>query len=66
MTTIGTEFAMNKTGYLYLHELQEVLVQEVQPADAAVPANGLSVPEEQKTENFFLTDFELHFGHTTS
>jgi hypothetical protein len=66
MTTIGTEFAMNKTGYFYLHELQEVLLQEVQPADAAVPAKGLSVPVEQKTENFFFTAFELHFGHAIS
>jgi hypothetical protein len=51
---------------LYPHELQEVLPQDEQPADAAVPASGLSVPAEQKTENFFFTDFELHFGHTTS
>ena len=64
MTTIGTEFAMNKTGYFYLHELQEVLLQEVHPD--AVPARGLSVPVEQKTENFFFTFLELHFGHCTS
>jgi len=49
-----------------LHELQEVLLQEEHPADAAVPASGLSVPAEQNTENFFLTAFELHFGHSTS
>ena len=65
MTMIGTEFAMNKTGYLYLQELQSVLLQEVHPADA-VPARGLSVPVEQKTENFFFTFVELHFGHATS
>jgi len=46
--------------------LQEVLLQEAQPAEAAVPASGLSVPEEQNTENFFFTAFELHFGHVTS
>jgi len=53
---------INSLDYLYLHELQEVLLQEVHPADA-VPARGLSVPVEQKTENFFLTFLELHFGH---
>jgi hypothetical protein len=65
MTTIGTEFAMNSLDYLYLHELQEVLLQEVQPADA-VPARGFSVPVEQKTENFFFTFLELHLGQATS
>jgi hypothetical protein len=50
----------------YPQELQEVLLQEVQPADAAVPARGLTVPAEQNTENFFFTVFELHFGHVTS
>jgi hypothetical protein len=64
MTTIGTEFAMNSLDYLYLQELQEVLLQEVHPD--AVPARGLSVPVEQKTENFFFTFFELHLGHCTS
>jgi hypothetical protein len=42
------------------------LLQEEQLADAPVPARGLSVPAEQKTENFFFTAFELHFGHATS
>jgi hypothetical protein len=51
---------------LYLQVLQEVLLQEVHPADAAVPAKGLSVPVEQKTENCFFTFLELHLGHATS
>jgi hypothetical protein len=42
------------------------LLQEEQLADAAVPASGRSVPEEQKTENFFFTVLELHLGHATS
>jgi hypothetical protein len=46
--------------------LQEVLLQEEHPADAAVPARGLSVPAELNTENFFFTFFELHFGHDIS
>ena len=50
----------------YLQVLQEVLLQDVQEADAAVPARGLSVPAEQNTENFFLTSFELHFGQVIS
>ena len=50
----------------YLQVLQEVLLQDVQEADAAVPAIGLSVPAEQNTENFFLTSFELHFGQVIS
>jgi hypothetical protein len=33
---------------------------------AEVPASGLSVPEAQKTENFFFTFFELHFGQVIS
>jgi len=48
-------FLKDNALFLYPHELQEVLLQEVQPADAAVPAKGLSVPVEQKTENFFFT-----------
>ena len=50
----------------YLHELQEVLLQVVQPDDAAVPARGFSVLAEQKTENFFFTSLELHLGQLTS
>jgi hypothetical protein len=50
----------------YLHELQEVLLQEVQPDDVPVPARGLSVPVEQKTENFFFTCLELHLGQLTA
>jgi hypothetical protein len=51
----------------YRQELQEVLLQEVQADPAAeVPARGFSVPEEQKTENFFLTSLELHLGQKTS
>jgi hypothetical protein len=46
--------------------LQDVLLQEVQEAEAPVPAKGLSVPAEQNTENFFFTSFELHFGHSIS
>jgi hypothetical protein len=42
------------------------LLQEVQPDDAPAPARGLSVPEEQKTENFFFTFLELHLGQLTS
>jgi hypothetical protein len=41
------------------------LLQEVQPAARLVPASGFSVPEEQKTENFFLTSLELHLGQFT-
>jgi hypothetical protein len=42
------------------------LLHEVHPAEAAVPASGFSVPEDEKTENFFLISLELHFGHMTS
>jgi len=42
------------------------LLQDVQEADAAVPAKGLSVPAEQNTENFFFTSFELHCGQIIS
>jgi hypothetical protein len=42
------------------------LPQEEQPDDAPLPASGFSVPEEQKTENFFFTSFELHLGQLTS
>jgi hypothetical protein len=42
------------------------LLQVVQPDDAALPANGFSVPAEQKTENFFFTSLELHLGQLTS
>ena len=57
---------LSGAGVSYLHELQEVLLQEVQPADAAVPANGFSVPAAQNTENFFFTPLELHLGQFTS
>ena len=50
----------------YLQVLQLVLLQEVQPDETAVPASGFSVPAEQKTENFFLTSFDLHLGQFTS
>jgi hypothetical protein len=33
---------------------------------ADVPARGLSVPEAQKTENFFFIFFELHCGQVIS
>jgi hypothetical protein len=55
---------MDNPGYLQV--LQLVLLQEVQPDETAVPASGLSVPAEQKTENFFLTSFDLHLGQFTS
>jgi hypothetical protein len=42
------------------------LLHDLQPDDAAVPASGLSVPEEQKTENFLVTFAELHLGQSTS
>jgi len=50
----------------YLQVLQLVLLQEEQPDETAVPASGLSVPAEQKTENFFFTSFDLHLGQFTS
>jgi len=49
----------------YPQELQEPLLQDLQPDEAAVPARGFSVPDEQKTENFFFTSLELHFGQST-
>lgn len=52
--------------YLQWQELQEVLLQDEQLAEAAVPARGRSVPDAQKTENFFFTVFELHLGHAIS
>jgi hypothetical protein len=55
---------MDNPGHLQV--LQLVLLQEVQPDETAVPARGLSVPAEQKTENFFLTSFDLHLGQFTS
>lgn len=68
LSDIETEFPGRfiSARMLYLHELQEVLLQVVQPADAAVPANGFSVPAAQKTENFFFTSLELHLGQFTS
>lgn len=50
----------------YPQELQEVLLQDLHPVEAAVPARGLSVPAEQKTENFFFTFVDLHLGQFTS
>jgi hypothetical protein len=55
---------MDNPGYLQV--LQLVLLQEEQPDETAVPASGLSVPAEQKTENFFFTSFDLHLGQFTS
>ena len=55
---------MDNPGYLQV--LQLVLLQEEQPDETAVPASGLSVPAEQKTENFFFTSFDLHLGQLTS
>jgi len=55
-----------EVAYLYPQVLQEVLLHEVHAAEAPVPARGFWVPVEQNTENFFLTDFELHLGHATS
>ena len=57
---------MIEVAYLYPQVLQEVLLHEVHAAEAPVPARGFWVPVEQNTENFFLTDFELHLGHATS
>ena len=55
---------MDNPGYLQV--LQLVLLQEEQPDETAVPASGLSVPAEQKTENFFFTSFDLHLGQFIS
>ncbi len=49
----------------YLHVLHVLLLQDVQP-DVPVPARGFSVPVAQKTENFFFTSLESHFGQLTS
>jgi hypothetical protein len=54
------------SGVFYPQELQEPLEQEEQLDEPEVPANGFSVPVEQKTENFFFTSFELHCGQITS
>jgi hypothetical protein len=48
------------------HVLQEVLLQDVHAAEEPVPASGFSVPEDEKTENFFLISLELHLGQMTS
>jgi hypothetical protein len=44
--------------------LHVLLLHDVQPEDE--PARGFSVPVAQKTENFFFTSLELHFGQLTS
>ena len=62
----GTGMFRKINACFYPHELQEVLLQDVQLAEAAVPARGFSVPVAQKTENFFFTSLELHLGQLTS
>jgi len=55
-----------RSGVFYPQELQEPFEQEEQLDERVVPANGFSVPDAQKTENFFFTSSELHCGQTTS
>jgi hypothetical protein len=64
LSPVQSEKFIDNPGYLQV--LQLVLLQEVQPDETAVPASGLSVPAEQKTENFFFTSFDLHLGQFTS
>jgi len=48
-----------------LQELQEPLLQEVQPADDE-PAKGFWTPLMPKAESFFMSSLEEHFGQQTS
>jgi hypothetical protein len=47
-----------------LQELQEPLLQEVQPADEE-PAKGFSTPLIPKAEIFFVRSPDEHFGQQT-
>jgi hypothetical protein len=48
-----------------LQELQEPLLQEVQPADDE-PAKGFSTPLMPNADIFFLTSGDEHLGQATS
>jgi hypothetical protein len=48
-----------------LQELQEPLLQEVQPADEE-PANGFSTPLIPNAESFLARSLDEHFGQHTS
>jgi len=49
----------------HLQELQDPLLQDVQPDDDA-PARGLSTPLMAKVESFFFTSSDEHFGQLTA